>query len=315
MLELAETIKSKRILQLQYDKQDLPGKTEFKLNDNYLSYFEKLADARFSSKGNYGCWDSALKHLKIHSGFELAFKHIDREWLLDFKDYLQNRARTKSNQPLSQNTIHTYFNKIRASLRQAVQDNFIPKNPAEMVTGFKQGETQREFLTLDELKKLKDCHCKHPVLKSAFLFSCLTGLRWSDIDKLIWKEVQYSKENGHYIRFRQQKTKHVETLPIPDQAVPFLGEENLPEERVFKGLKYSADNNLKLKQWVMRAGIVKDITFHCARHTYATLLLTNGTDLYTVSKLLGHKEIKTTQIYANIIDSTKNDAVHKLPKI
>jgi site-specific recombinase XerD len=69
---------------------------------------------------------------------------------------------------------------------------------------------------------------------------------------------------------------------------------------------------MKLQQWMMKAGISKTITFHCARHTYATLQLTAGTDIYTVSKLLGHKELKTTQVYAKIIDDKKKEAANKI---
>ena len=107
----------------------------------------------------------------------------------------------------------------------------------------------------------------------------------------------------------------METLPIPKQARELLGEKAEPTERVFNGLRYSAWHNLKLQQWVMRAGISKTITFHCARHTYATLQLTNGTDIYTVSKMLGHRELKTTQVYANIIDKKKVEATNVIPNI
>ena len=140
----------------------------------------------------------------------------------------------------------------------------------------------------------------------------MTGLRWSDINKLVWAEVQHSKEVGYYICFRQQKTKRVETLPISEQAFSLLGERGVEEERIFIGLKYSAWLNLKLQQWVSKAGVSKNITFHCARHTYATLQLTLGTDIYTVSKLLGHKDLKTTQVYAKIIDEKKKEAANKI---
>jgi integrase len=129
---------------------------------------------------------------------------------------------------------------------------------------------------------------------------------------MTWSEVQFSNEIGHYIRFRQKKTKGAETQPISEQAFELLGERTTAEERVFVGLKYSAWHNLKLQQWVMKAGISKTITFHCARHTYATLQLTLGTDIYTVSKLLGHKDLKTTQIYAKIIDERKKEAANKI---
>jgi integrase len=150
------------------------------------------------------------------------------------------------------------------------------------------------------------------LLKKAFIFSALTGLRWSDIEKLIWSEIQHSKEMGYYIRFRQKKTKGAETLPISEQARELLGEKGEQNDQIFKGLHYSAWSNLKLQQWVMKAGIPKNITFHSARHTYATLQLTLGTDIYTVSKLLGHKELKTTQIYAKVIDDKKKEAANRI---
>lgn len=128
----------------------------------------------------------------------------------------------------------------------------------------------------------------------------------------MWSEVQHSKELGNYLRFRQKKTQGAETLPISEQAFNLLGERGEPEERVFKHLKYSAWYNLKLQQWAMKAGISKTVTFHCARHTYATLQLTLGTDIYTVSKLLGHKNLKTTQIYTKVIDEKKTEAANKI---
>ena len=168
---------------------------------------------------------------------------------------------------------------------------------------------------MDELKKVSKIDCEIPILKQAFIFSALTGLRWSDIQKMVWKEIQFSEEQGYYIRFKQKKTSGLQTHPIPNQAYKLLGERDEEEERVFKGLRYSAWSNLKLQQWVMKAGISKTITFHCARHTYATLQLTFGTDIYTVSKLLGHKELKTTQVYAQIINQKKVDAANAIPDI
>jgi integrase len=150
------------------------------------------------------------------------------------------------------------------------------------------------------------------MLKNAALFSAITGLRFSDIHKLVWNEVQYSELDGYFIQYRQKKTKGVEVLPISEQAFSLLGERKEPVEKVFDGLNYSAYLNRHLKQWVLKAGISKHITFHCFRHTYATLQLSQGTDIYTVSKMLGHRELKTTQIYAKIIDKTKREAADKI---
>ena len=265
-----------------------------------------------TARVNYGNWDSALKHLVKFAGKDVTFEEVDARWLEDFKKYLMTKAETKSCTPLSQNSQSSYFNKIKAALRQAFNEGVIPRNPADNVQGIKPGEPQREFLTQEELQAAANVDCEIPILKTAFLFSALTGLRWSDVQKLVWQEVQFSEANGWYIRFRQKKTKGAETLPISDQARQLLGERDEDEERVFRGLKYSSWHNIKLQQWMLRAGISKTVTFHTARHTAATLLLTNGVDIFTVSKMLGHKDLKTTQIYAKIIDQKKRDAANSI---
>jgi len=149
-------------------------------------------------------------------------------------------------------------------------------------------------------------------LKRMFLFSCLTGLRWSDIEKLKWSEIQHSENLGHFIRFRQKKTNGAETLPISDEARELLEEQGEPDKKIFTGLKYGNWNKTHIKDWMTEAGITKKITFHCARHTYATLQLSLGTDIYTVSKLLGHKNLKTTEIYAKVINEKKVEAATKI---
>ncbi len=130
-----------------------------------------------------------------------------------------------------------------------------------------------------------------------------------------WKELQHSNEQGWYLRFTQKKTKGVETLPISDQARELLGTKGEAETPIFDGLKYNGGTSIKIQRWMLQAGITKQITFHCARHTFATLQLTMDTDIYTVSKLLGHKNLKTTQVYAKIIDKKKVEAVNRIPDL
>ncbi|MFZ4740350.1 MAG: phage integrase SAM-like domain-containing protein [Bacteroidales bacterium] len=310
ILSLAEAIRSKRHLELQngiYGFQD-----QGKMKGSFVRYFEYLAEKRKDSEGNYANWDSTLKHLKKFVKFDVTFAQINKRWLEDLKEYLQNEARTPAKKALSQNSASSYYNKVRAALREAYKEGIIQRNPADETEGIKQLETEREFLTLDELQAIVKHECEIPILKRAFLFSVLTGLRWSDIYKLRWSEIQHSNEIGNYIRFTQKKTKGAETLPISEQAVDLLGERTAANDRIFAGLIYSAWHNIKLQQWVTKAGISKTISFHCARHTYATLQLTLGTDIYTVSKMLGHKDLKTTQIYAKIIDARKQEAANKI---
>lgn len=316
-IDAAEKIRSKFTLELAYDNNGLSElSTKDKSSIDFIDYFLEQTEIRYESKNNYGNWDSVHKHLQKFCPKGIAINQVDVKWLNDFKNYLEKTAKKKSNEPLSQNSLHSYFNKVKACLNQAHRDELINKNPAHRVKGFKEGEVQREYLTFEELQKIAKMDCEIPKLKTAFLFSCLTGIRWSDINNLTWNDLQHSETDDYwFIRFRQQKTKGVETLPISLQAKELIGEMGDSEERIFIGLKYSAWHNLKLQQWVMKAGISKTITFHCARHTYATLQLANGTDIYTLSKLLGHRELKTTQVYANVIDEKKIEATNAIPKL
>ncbi len=311
-LTLAENIRAKRQTELQNDNWGFAN--DFKQDTNFIEYFKLLTEKRKESTGNYGNWDSTLKHLIRFCDENTTFRDVDIDFVERFKDYLQNTARTKSNNPLSQNSQNSYFNKFRACINQAFEDRIIPDNPVRRVKAIKAGEPKREYLTLSELKELVKVDCRYPMLKNTFLFSCITGMRWSDINKMVWSEVRKQGE-GYRIVFKQKKTGGQEYLDINQQARDYLGEEGNPEDRVFKGLKYSAWHNIELNKWMMKAGITKDITFHCARHTFAVLQLEFGTGIYTVSKLLGHKEIKTTQIYAKIMETKKKEAMNKVPNI
>jgi len=309
-LQLAESVRAKRQIEIQNGVFGFNDSE--RINTSFLFYFKVLAEKRKASEGNYGNWNSTLKHLGKFKKAKVNFADIDKNWLEDFKDYLVNEVKTKSGKPLSQNSCLSYFNKVKAALKQAVKDGIISKNPALHVEGIKEAESQREFLTLEELQKISKTKCDIPVFKNAFLFSALTGLRFSDIQKLTWAEIQHSDENGYYIRFQQKKTKGQETLPISEDAFNLLGNRGLTGNKVFQDLTYSDFNNQKLREWMIRSGIEKDITFHCARHTHAVLQLSLGCDIYTLSKLLGHKSIKTTEVYAKIIDQKKIEAANRI---
>jgi len=311
-LQLAESIKSKRELEI---KNGLYGFTnDFKQSANFIDYFKDQTEKRLLSDGNYGNWDSTLKHLIKFAGNKVSFREIDQTFCENFRDYLKNTAKKPNKQPLSSSSVSSYFNKFRACLKEAVKKKIILSNPATDVTNPKVIENIRQHLTFDELKAIVKADCRYEILKRAFIFSCLTGLRWSDINNLKWSEVQKANE-GWRIIFHQQKTKGLQYLDLPDQAIGYLGQSGSPDEKVFTGLKYSSYMNVELSKWMMRAGITKDITFHCGRHTFAVLQLTLGTEIFTLSKLLGHSELKTTQIYAKIIDEKKREAVNKIPDI
>lgn len=308
-LALAEAIQSKRHLEIINGEHGFRDREKAK--GSFLRYVEHLTVKKNTSESNYANWSSMQKHLQSYVKTDITFKQITKGWVEGFKEHLRTTT-TSTGRELTQNSQLAYYSKFCAALKQAHKDGILHRNPAEEVEGVKPGETERSFLTYEELQAMVKAECEYPELKQAFLFSALTGLRWSDIEKLTWAEVQHSKDLGYFIRFRQKKTKGAETLPISEQAYQLLGERRHAEEKVFEHLKYSAWHNLKLQQWALKAGITKHITFHSARHSYATLQLTLGTDIYTVSKMLGYKHLKTTQVYAKVIDQKKQEAANKI---
>ena len=309
----AEQILSIRRAEYAQGKYGIKDRSKDKLL--FLNYYEKLKEERYETKGNYDNWDAAQNHIEGYCKTKnTTFEDIDENFVVGFKKYLNKKAKTKSGTLLSQNSKYTYFNKFKAALRQAFEDGYTSRNYATAVKGYAMGETTREYLTHEELQNLFKAECKHQMLKNAFIFSCLTGLRWSDVNKLTWSEVR-DEEDGSRLIFKQKKTATQEYQYVSEQARSILGSRKPESARVFQGLKYGAHFNAEILRWCMRAGITKHITFHSARHTHAVLLLEHGADIYTVSKILGHKEIRTTQIYAKIVDKKKKEAAYLIPKL
>ena len=226
-LKLAESIKAKTELEIKNGQYGFTS--DFKSNTNFIDYFKGQTEKRLLNTGNYGNWDSALKHLIRFAGTQVTFKDVDKGFCEGFS-YFLSEAKTKSDKNLSSSAVCSYFNKFRACLNTAVDENIIMRNPASGVSTPKVVESQREYLTLDELKALVKAECRYDVLKRAFLFSCLTGLRWSDIQKLTWAEVQYFDAGGRVV-LHQQKTKGLQYIDISEQARGYMGHMGNPGEK------------------------------------------------------------------------------------
>ncbi len=273
---------------------------------DFIEYFKSLAEDRMESKGNYDNWSCAAHYLVAYSNGDCKMEDLTPQFCEGFKKYLlsADRLNTVKGLKLAQNSAVSYFNKFRAAINAAFESSLININPLKNVKGIKQAESKREFLTQEELEKLAKTDCDLPRLKDAALFSALSGFRWGDIEKLTWGDIQET-DGGYFIHNRQQKTKEIMMHPISAQSITFLGVKGEYNEKIFEGLKYSDSNNDKIKRWVLKAGIHKKITLHNFRHTYATLLLNKGVDIFTVSKMLGHSRIETTMIYTKILSETK----------
>lgn len=320
-LLIAQSIRQKKENQLNkpeiydhYEKEQLRLK-EMREKD-FIEYFTDLAKKRTGSTNH--TWMSALNYIKSFFGDQFKFGELDTQILDEFKEYLLLTKSIRSEKmTLARNTAVSYFGKLKAALKQAYKDGILEVDLNARVDPIKEEDTRREFLLKEELTRLIKVECQDDTIKRAAIFSALTSLAHQEIVNLTWKDVTFFPDKGYQVLSKRQKTERDNYLPITEQAYEFtLGDidpRKMPKhEKIFKGLKYSTQTNKVLQQWMKDANIDKHITFHCFRHTYAILQLASGTDIYAVSKMMGHKSIKTTEIYANILDETKRQAANRL---
>jgi integrase len=310
-LHYAETIRLKREKEI-LNEQDGIFNSDNKKRD-FLEFYQERTQKRHERNGNFNNGANGLTYLKAFTGGRCKMADITESFCNQYKAFLLNSniIGTVNGLKLSQNSALSYFNKFRTIVNEAFDARYINEDPLKYVSGIRQKESRREFLTQEELQKLVNTECSLPLMKTACLFSALTGLRWSDLSALKWEDIQHTEGKGYFLHITQRKTQDVIMHPISDKAVQLLGTpaEDL-NETLFAGLKYSDTNNDKLKEWIKKAGITKKITLHNFRHSYATLILNKGADIMTVSKLLGHKNIKTTMIYAKLLTETKVTAAN-----
>ena len=301
-MKQAEGIRAQRELAIINEQYGFLDKTTGKMS--VLTYFESIL------KDHNQKWAVVYEHFKNYAGSNCTFDDLTIDFCDGFREHLTGAKRIHSKKlQLSQNSAAGYWSTFRAFLALAYKNGFIKENINDHLEKIDTEETRREYLTMQELKALYDTPCRFPELRAASIFSCLTGLRMSDILQLDWNMIQDYPDGGKCIRIKTEKTETETTLPISEQALELCGAPGTG--LVFKGLTRGKINT-HLKEWLKSAGIDKHITFHCFRHTYATLLLSNGTDIYTVSKMLTHKNVGTTQIYAKIVDEKKRQAAESI---
>jgi len=287
---------AKALAQAERDKED------------FIAYFNRIRVERHKndSESIKINWKRVGELLPIFSkGKPIIMSTINAKLMEDVKKFMLTAPQggTKKG-TLSRNTASTYFAIFKAGIHQAFIDEYLTVDIAAKIKGITEQESRREHLTLEELNFLAQTPCDSPVLKRAALFSALTGLRHCDIQKLTWSEVVRVGDSWR-LDFTQKKTGGVEYMPISNQAYVLCGDRADDDRLVFDGLQDPSWISVPLKRWVEAAGITKHITFHCFRHTYATLQLSKGTDIFTVSKMLGHTNVRTTQIYAKVVDESK----------
>jgi len=322
VLRMANVTKSQRVLEF-YSGQS--GVYSVKLKrTSLLPYIKTIAEKHLERTGEKeGLYYNLLAlrhHLKLYAGQAKTFQDIDKNFVLGFINYLgkASHAVTYKNgekKALAPNTVHKLYRLFKNILNRAERAEIIERNPCDKIDVSekpKPVESKKNFLTIPELKKLIATACEDHMIKQAFLFCCLTGIRFSDAKRLKYNDIRSDHSDNVVIEFRQQKTKGLMYLPISDEAlkwVPNKHEKN-DDDNVFI-LPKNDRVNATLKKWCALAGITKHITFHCSRHTSVTLSIALGNEITIVSKLHGHAKLSTTQQYVNIMNEAKVQAVAK----
>ncbi len=297
MLKLAVDIREQKVVEINALANNI-------IPDNYLKNF----------------MDFKTFYLKCLEGKKIKNANLYKTALNSFMNFLKKdynlheidsgliKSYLNSIKHLSTHTQCDYLIALKYVFNKAVIQNFIVTNPVQV--SVKKEESDRVYLSIEEIVKIHNTTGDfNDIVKYAFIFSCFTGLRISDIYNLTWNDI----DNG-YMNIRQQKTKSFVKMKLSSSALKILENVNRDSENVFSlpTYKYIRSN---LEKLIKLSGISKKITFHCARHTFATLCLTYEVDIYTVSKLLGHSNVSTTQIYAKLIDKKKDEAIDKLPDL
>ncbi len=250
---------------------------------------------------------------------DVRLNTIDKDFCLSFMKYLKTGYKTADGRLLKSKTVFNRQCTLVTALNVAVREGLIPSNPMDKLSRHERVKTnrgKREYLTIDEVKALVATPCKREDIKYSYLFACNCGLRLGDVRKLKWGDI--TKDGNRWmLSVLMNKSEKPVHIPLGVQARRWLPKRKGADagSLVFGELPRDTHINAHLKTWTAKAGITKAVTYHTSRHTFATMLLTLGADLYTVSKLLGHSQIKNTQIYAEIISRRKDEAVNLADKI
>lgn len=313
-LRLANTIKSKRLVELFNNKY---GFSNEKPEVNLIQYIRLVMEnkERQGKIGIKSTFETLIYHLTKYRGTRILLSDLDDRYTQGFVLYLSTAISRTSGKTLKTSSQHNIYTSLKTIVHQAIKDDLLTTDPTKSIDPPRMILPHKEFLTEEELKRLIQTPCSKEIVKRSFLFCCFTGLRISDVRELTWKKVIF-EEQGVHINYRQKKTKIENYVPLSENAISVLPpkDDKSDSDPVFL-LPQETTIRKTLKEWMTNAKIDKHITFHCFRHTCATLLLNSGVDIYTVKEILGHTDIGTTMKYTKVIDKTKRIAVNKIPNL
>ena len=331
-MRVAEAVKAQMLIDIQNGEYGFKDYNKAK-KINLVDYCESIAQEDIA-KGKVTAgrmMRTCVRRLIRYKGEVIPLSSVDKEFVIGFLEFLNNENREpggiyhKNNQtpqPLTENTKLSMYERLVVALNKAERDDLILKNPCNAVENKykpKRTASTRCYLTLQEVKKImKLDYSPKSGVKEAFLFCCFTGLRYSDVQRLTWADIKTNSNGDMQIESKMKKTGKDMFVPLSKNALEFMPKKgDAPDDaKDFPHLpKVAHETHHYMRRIEDLSGIKKHITFHVSRHTFATMALTYGADLYTVSKLLGHSNVHVTQVYAKIVDENKRKAVNLIPNV
>lgn len=332
-LQAVEAIKAQRILDIANGKAGIKkaSRTEKVLLVDWMHHYADIKAKLGQSNSNATTINNVTLHLVKYKGSKITMAQVTKAYCLGFVEYLANgktigtgkpkKIGEHKQKPIAASTARLYYNTFVTALNEAVRDGIIDKNPTSQLKKeekkpLKRSGNIRGHLEMEEVKTLIATPCCNEQIKQAFLFACFCGLRLSDIKDLKWQDIEFNTDGSAIVSKEQVKTRQRIDVPLCASALEWL-----PKRDKADGSEYVFDLpthfsiNRAVKKWAKDAQIEKNVTFHLSRHTFATSLLTSNVPIYTTSKLLGHQNIRTTQIYAEVISKKKVEAVNLLDKV
>lgn len=267
---------------------------------------------------NYYTTEKYLKRYlktKLKRG-DIFLKQLNYGFILDFEQFLRRSLNSKKQRSLGNNGVMKHLERFKKMVNLAVKLEWMKKNPFDRFQ-LRFNKFDRVFLRERELQLIEDIEFKQERLqqvKDCFVFSCYTGLSYIDIKGLTAEKITRGLDNRNWIYTKREKTNELVRIPILPQAWEILERyKNGPTHNNLLPICSNQKVNVYLKEIASACGIYKNITFHVARHTFATtVMLSNGVPIETVSKLLGHTKLTTTQIYAKVVESKISEDIGNL---
>ena len=312
----AQLIKA-RFLGTDNEKQTIQG--VIKYHNEYLAHkLHKDTLRSYKTSQRY-----ILEFIKgKYKTSDVYLENLNYQFIIGFENFLRNYVCKKSLRKIGNNTTIKHIKRLRKMINMAIALEWLNKDPFIKFKA-KLEKREREFLTQIELEFIEDYESKISrldLVKDLFLFSCYTGIAYVDIMELTNKNILKGIDGNLWIETTRVKTKTTVRLPLLEVPETILLKYKTDIRAIAIDKLFPKISNQKLNSYLKEiadlCGIKKNLTFHMARHTFATTVtLTNGVPIESVSKMLGHTKLTTTQIYAKVVESKVSDDMNHLRSI